>query len=93
MEIPSKVDINAITSIELDLAEDFSIKKPWQVVNNQLLIYETNYMLNNFKFEFYAGHFINNLKEYGEKLTRPAFDLEPFKYSFVSKSQIYYLTN
>lgn len=72
---PSKVDINAITSIELDLAEDFSIKKPWQVVNNQLLIYETNYMLNNFKFEFYAGHFINNLKEYGEKLTKPAFDL------------------
>ena len=72
---PSKVDINAITSIELDLAEDFSIKKPWQVVNNKLLIYETNYMLNNFKFEFYAGHFINNLKEYGEKLTKPAFDL------------------
>ena len=36
---PSKVDINAITSIELDLAEDFSIKKPWQVVNNKLLIY------------------------------------------------------
>ena len=72
---PSKVDINAITSIELDLAEDFSIKKPWQVVNNQLLIYETNYMLNNFKFEFYAGHFLNNLKEYGEKLTKPAFDL------------------
>ena len=73
---PSKVDIDAITSIELDLAEDFSIKKPWQVVNNQLLIYETNYMLNNFKFEFYAGHFINNLKEYAEKLSRPAFDLE-----------------
>ena len=72
---PSKVDINAITSIELDLAEDFSIKKPWQVVNNKLLIYETNYMLNNFKFEFYVGHFINNLKEYGEKLTKPAFDL------------------
>ena len=73
---PSMVGIDAITSIELDLAEDFSIKKPWQVVNNQLLIYETNYMLNNFKFEFYAGHFINNLKEYGEKLTKPAFDLE-----------------
>ncbi len=72
---PSKVDINAITSIELDLAEDFSIKKPWQVVNNKLLIYEANYMLNNLKFEFYAGHFLNNLKEYGEKLTRPAFDL------------------
>ena len=72
---PSKVDINAITSIELDLAEDFSIKKPWQVVNNKLLIYETNYMLNNLKFEFYAGHFVNNLKEYGEKLTKPAFDL------------------
>jgi len=72
---PSKVDINAITSIELDLAEDFSIRKPWQVVNNQLFIYETNYMINNFKFEFYAGHFINNLKEYGEKLTKPAFDL------------------
>ena len=72
---PSKVDINAITSIELDLAEDFSIKKPWQVVNNKLLIYEINYMLNNLKFEFYAGHFVNNLKEYGEKLTKPAFDL------------------
>jgi len=72
---PSKVDINAITSIELDLAEDFSIKKPWQVVNNQLLIYDANYVLNNLKFEFYAGHFVNNLKEYGEKLTKPAFDL------------------
>jgi len=72
---PSKVDINAITSIELDLAEDFSIKKPWQVVNNQLLIYDANYILNNLKFEFYAGHFVNNLKEYGEKLTKPAFDL------------------
>ena len=72
---PSKIDINAITSIELDLAEDFSIKKPWQVVNNKLLIYDANYMLNNLKFEFYAGHFVNNLKEYGEKLTKPAFDL------------------
>ena len=73
---PSKVNIAAITSSELDFSTDFNIVRPTQFVNNQLLIYETNYMANNFKFEFYAGHFINNLKEYGEKLTKPAFDLE-----------------
>ena len=72
---PSKVNIAAITSSELDFSTDFNIVRPTQFVNNQLLIYETNYMANNFKFEFYAGHFINNLKEY-EKWTRPAFDLD-----------------
>lgn len=71
---PSKVNLTEITSSELNLSSDFSPTRPTQFVNNQLLIYETNYMLNNFKFEFYAGHFINNLKEY-EKWTRPAFNL------------------
>jgi iron complex outermembrane recepter protein len=71
---PSKVNLTEITSSELNLSSDFNPTRPTQFVNNQLLIYETNYMINNFKFEFYAGHFINNLKEY-EKWTRPAFDL------------------
>ena len=72
---PSKVNLTEITSSELNLSSDFNPTRPTQFVNNQLLIYETNYMINNFKFEFYAGHFINNLKEY-EKWTRPAFDLD-----------------
>ncbi len=72
---PSKVNLTEITSSELNLSSDFIPTRPTQFVNNQLLIYETNYMINNFKFEFYAGHFINNLKEY-EKWTRPAFDLD-----------------
>ena len=72
---PSKVSLTEITSSELNLSTDFNPTRPTQFVNNQLFIYETNYMANNFKFEFYAGHFINNLKEY-EKWTRPAFDLD-----------------
>lgn len=72
---PSKVNLTEITSSELNLNSDFNPTRPTQFVNNQLLIYETNYLINNFKFEFYAGHFINNLKEY-EKWTRPTFDLD-----------------
>jgi iron complex outermembrane receptor protein len=72
---PSKVNLTEITSSELNLNSDFNPTRPTQFVNNQLLIYETNYLINNFKFEFYAGHFINNLREY-EKWTIPAFDLD-----------------
>ena len=72
---PSEVDLTEITSSELNLSTDFKPTRPTQFVNNQLFIYESNYMVNNFKFEFYAGHFINNLKEY-EKWTAPAFDID-----------------
>ena len=73
-EDPSEVDLIEITSSELSLSTDFKATRPTQFVKNQLFIYESNYMVNNFKVEFYAGHFINNLKEH-EKWTRPSFDL------------------
>ncbi len=57
-----------------DIINDYKSTRPTQYVNNQLFIYETNYMLDDVKLSFYAGHFINNLKEY-EKWTIPAFDL------------------
>ena len=47
---------------------------PYQLVNNQLFIYESNYLLNKLKISLHTGHFINNLQEY-EKWTRPAFNL------------------
>ena len=71
---PSEVELTELTSSSLDLSTDYKETRPTQFVNNQLFIYESNYMINKFKFGFYAGHFINNLIEY-EKWTRPAFDL------------------
>ncbi len=68
------VNIIDITSPNLDFSTDFKAYRPTQFINNQLLIYETSYMINNFKFDIYAGHFINNLQEY-ERWGKPAFDL------------------
>ena len=68
------VDILKITSPNLDFSTDFKPYRPTQFIKNQLFIYESNYMINNLKFDFYAGHFINNLEEY-EKWGKPAFSL------------------
>ena len=68
------VDILKITSPSLDFSTDFKPYRPTQFIKNQLFIYESNYMINNLKFDFYAGHFINNLEEY-EKWGKPAFSL------------------
>ena len=37
-------------------------------------VFLMEYIINNFKFDIYAGHFINNLQEY-EKWGKPAFSL------------------
>jgi len=78
---PEESDLIDLTSSSLDLSTDYDTTRPNQVVNNQLFIYESSYMKNNLKFNFYAGHFINNLQEW-EKWTRPAFDID------LSSSQI-----
>lgn len=69
------VDILNLTSTSVDIKTDFNPYRPTQFINNQLFIYESNYMINNFKFDLYAGHFINNLQEY-ERWGEPAFDLD-----------------
>ena len=71
------IDFSQILSNDLSLSEDYdmSVIRPLQNVSNHLFIYENNYFINNNKFSFYAGHFINNLKEY-EKVTYPAFDMD-----------------
>lgn len=71
---PSGYTVDQFTSTDLDFNEDFKIERPTQFVENQLFIYETKYLINNLKFSFHAGHFINNLIEY-DKLTVPSFNL------------------
>ena len=72
---PKKSNLIDLTSSSLNLSSDFDTTRPNQVVNNQLFIYESNYIKDNLKFNFYAGHFINNLQEW-EKWTKPAFDID-----------------
>ena len=71
---PSGYTVDQFTSTDLDFNEDFKIERPTQFVENQLFIYETKYLINNLKFSFHTGHFINNLIEY-DKLTVPSFNL------------------
>ncbi len=71
---PSQVDLIQITSSSLDLPDDYEPTRPTQFINNQLFIYESNYIHDNLKITLHAGHFINHLKEY-EKWTVPGFDL------------------
>ena len=71
---PVTKNILDLTSSSLDLSEDYKTNRPSQFINNQLFIYESNYIDNNLKISLHAGHFINNLMEY-ELWTRPAFDL------------------
>ena len=72
---PSEASLIDLTSSSLDLSTGFATSRPSQNINNQLFIYESNYMTDNIKFNFYAGHFINNLQEW-EKWTLPAFDMD-----------------
>ena len=62
-------------SSSLDFSTDYDTSRPNQVVNNQLIIYESVFLQNNLKFNLYVGHFINNLQEW-EKWTKPAFDID-----------------
>ncbi len=71
---PSEVDLIEVTSSSIDLPDDYEATRPTQFINNQLFIYETNYIDNNIKINLHAGHFINHLMEY-EKWTAPGFDL------------------
>ena len=71
---PSGYTVDQFTSADLDFNEDFKVERPTQFVENQLFIYETKYLINNLKFSFHAGHFINNLIEY-DKWTVPSFNL------------------
>ena len=71
---PEEANLDDLTNENFDFSQDFSVSRPNQFVNNQLFVYESIYMINNLKFNFYAGHFINSLQEW-EKWTRPAFDL------------------
>lgn len=71
---PSQVDLIQVTSSSLELPNDYEPTRPTQFINNQLFIYESNYMNDNFKITLHAGHFINHLMEY-EKWTVPGFDL------------------
>ncbi len=72
------VDLSSITSPSLDwgnISTEFQPYRPTQFIDNQLFIYESKYMFNNLKFDFYLGHFMNNLTEY-ERWGKPAFDLD-----------------
>ena len=72
---PDEAILINLTSSDLDLSTDYTTTRPNQNVTNQLYIYETNYMKDNLKFNFYAGLFKNNLQEW-EKWTKPAFDID-----------------
>ena len=72
---PNAASLIDLTSSSLDLSTGFATSRPSQNVNNQLFIYESNYIIDNIRFNFYAGHFINNLQEW-EKWSRPAFDMD-----------------
>ena len=71
---PAEIDIVDITSSSVDLSDDYKFSVPYQLVNNNLFTFQSNYMLNNLKLSMHAGYFLNNLKEH-EKWTRPDFDI------------------
>ena len=78
---PTQVNLLDVTSSTLELPNDYKPTRPTQFINNQLFIYETNYIQDNLKISLHAGHFINHLVEY-EKWTVPGFDLT------ISQSQL-----
>ena len=71
---PSTVQIEDVTSSNLSLSDDFYLTRPTQIVDNHLLIYESDYFLSNHKFSVLLGQYINRFKEY-EAWTYPAFDM------------------
>ncbi len=68
------VVIDDLTFSNIDLTNDYDLRRPLQIVNNHLFIFENNYFNNNNRYSLYLGHFINNLIEY-EKWTYPGFDM------------------
>ena len=68
-------DRDYFTSDAFSFNDDYKMTRPTQYVSNHLFIYENNFFVNNNKFSFYVGHFLNNLQEY-EKWTIPAFDMD-----------------
>ena len=90
----------------INFEENYNKKIPYQDIENQLYILESNYFLGSIHFNLLAGHYRNNLIEYGEKWTSPDFDMNlnntlihpnvKFsleKYNFEFGSQINYLEN
>ena len=71
---PAEINILDITSSSVDLTDDYKSSVPYQLVNNNLFTFQSNYLTNNLKLSLHAGYFINNLKEH-EKWTRPDFDI------------------
>lgn len=86
---PQDVNLEDITSNSFNI-EHFKLTRPNQFIDNQLLIYESNYFLNAFKFDFHFGHFTNHLQEF-EKWTKPAFDMNLSNTQF--KSNVRYQRN
>jgi len=72
---PFNESLMKITNSDVDFSTDYNSISPKQVVNNQLYVYESTYMIDRLKLHLYTGHFINNLQEW-EKQTRPDFDLD-----------------
>jgi len=71
---PAEINILDITSSSVDLTDDYKSSVPYQLVNNNLFTFQSNYLTNDLKLSFHLGYFINNLKEH-EKWTRPDFDI------------------
>ncbi len=72
---PRYIDLTDISYSSKDLsAESYEVRRPNQFIHNQLFIYESNYLIDKYKFSLHAAHFINRLEEW-EAVTRPAFDL------------------
>ncbi len=88
---PEQVDLIDVTSSSLDLSNDYDDTRPTQFINNQLFIYESNYINDNLKFTFHAGHFKNNLVEW-EKWTKPGFDLT-IRHTRLNPNVRYHLDN
>ena len=71
----NSITLESITSSSLDFNTDFEVTRPTQYINNHLLTFESAYFANKIKYNFFAGHFINNLQEF-EKWTIAAFDMD-----------------
>ena len=72
----NQVALEEITSNSLDLNEDYEMTIPYQDITNHLFNIETKYFSNKIKYSFFAGYFVNNLIEFGQKWTVPEFDMD-----------------
>ena len=60
---PAEINILDITSSSVDLTDDYKSSVPYQLVNNNLFTFQSNYLTNDLKLSFHLGYFINNLKK------------------------------